>query len=138
MIVEHVLQVAGLDVWFTEQLNGLQCSPETRAYVVSVLKAQGHPLDGAVFAGRNSSVIIAYQEAVVKNDFAAYQRIGDWVLWVDAMCPDSLRGKHEVVENFGRLAYYSCHRILRGQWHIYEELADNLPVIARRVRSKLI
>jgi len=138
MIVERVLQVTGLETWFVEQLQGLRCSPETRAYVANVLKTLSHPHEDAVFAGRNCSVIAAYQEAVVKNDFATYQRIGDWVLWVDAMCPDSLRGKQEVVENFGRLAYYSCHRILRGQWHIYEELADSLPSIATRIRQRFI
>jgi len=124
--------VTRLDRWFADRLDGLRCREDTRAYVTGVLA--GFRLEGDM---SRESVVLAYAEARTKGDFAAFQRIGDWVLWVDAMNPACIQDNREVVESIGRLSYYTCHRIMRGQWHVYEELADELPRIAHGVRCKL-
>ena len=128
--------IKSLDTWFTERLKSLDYEPETVAYVTGVLRTLGHPSDEDVFANR--SIVLAYADARLAGDFAAFQRIGDWVLWVDAVVPESIEREHEAVESIGRLSYYACHRILRGQWHVYEKLADELPTIAARVRRRLV
>ena len=128
--------IRGLDAWFAERLQGLEYRPETVAYVAGVLKAQGNPRGPECMAGR--SIVLAYQEARQSGDFVAYQRLGDWVLFVDVVLPDSIKNEREAVETIGRLSYLACYRILRGKWDVYEELADELPTIARRVRRKLV
>lgn len=128
--------IKGLDSWFAERLQGLDYRPETVAYVAGVLKSQGNPKAHESMAGR--SVVLAYQEARLTGDFAAFQRIGDWVLFVDVILPDSIKYEREAVETIGRLSYLACYRIVRGKWDVYEELADQLPSLAKHVRRKLV
>lgn len=120
--------IVGLDSWFADRLRHLKHKPETVAYVVSVLKSLAKPKACDDLSKR--SIVLEFASARESGDFATFQRIGDWVLWVDIVMPESLAGTREIVESVGRQSYYACHRILRGQWRIYEELADELPVIA--------
>jgi hypothetical protein len=122
--------VTRLDDWFAERLRGLNCGSDTRAYVVGVLS--GHIDDMS-----DESVVLAYQDASLKGNFATFQRIGDWTLWVSAFAPHPLKGQRDVVERFGRLSYYACYRIMRGQWRLYEELADELPRLTWCVRKEI-
>jgi hypothetical protein len=135
-MMDEIVGVKGLDAWFGERLHSLRFRPETMAYVAGVLKTLAHPREEDVFAKR--SVILAYQDARLTGDFAEFQRIGDWVLWVDVILPQHLDGKRDAVEAIGRLSYYTCHRLLKGQWRVYEELADELPAIAHFARRKLV
>ena len=128
--------IQGLDAWFTERLQGLNYRPETVAYVAGVLKAQSSPKNAACMAGK--SVVLAYADARQAGDFLQFQRIGDWVLFVDIVLPDSLKNEREAVETIGRLSYLACYRMLRYKWQLYEELADQLPVLAQHVRHKLV
>lgn len=128
--------INGLDVWFSERLHELDYRPETLAYVAGVLKAQVSPCHGESLAGQ--SIVLAFEHARSKGNFVEYQRIGDWILFVDVVLPDSIKHEREVVETIGRLAYYSCYRMMQGRWDVYEELADQLPVLAHHVRNKLV
>lgn len=106
-------------------------SEPTRAYVVSVMAGMN---PDAVF-GPGESVVLAYAEARAAHDFVRFQRIGDWVLWVEVWAPAYVARDRRVVESIGRLSYATCHRILRGTWPIYEELADQLPDIVAELRA---
>lgn len=128
--------VKGLDAWFAERLQGLKYRPETIAYVTSVLKTQANPKPHENMAGR--SVVLAYADAREKGDFAEYQRIGDWVLFVNVILPESIEQEREAVTTIGRLSYYSCYRLINYKWDLYEELADELPSLALHVRRKLV
>ena len=125
-----------LDGWFTDRLQGLHYKPETIAYVGGVLKRLARPREEDDFANR--SVVLAFQNASLKGDFAGFQQIGDWVLWVDIIMPSHLDANREAIESIGRMSYYSCHRILHGTWGVYEELADELPAIAQHARRMLV
>lgn len=128
--------VRGLDAWFLERLTGLQYRPETIAYIAGVLKTLGHPGPEDDMSGR--SIVLAYLDAVERGDFVAFQRIGDWVLWSDVVLPGSIKHSREIVHAVGQRSYRSCHRILQGQWALYEELANDLPQIVLHVRSRLV
>jgi hypothetical protein len=123
-----------LDGWFAERLEGLQCTPDTRAYVIGVLGKKRW--DGDILVGE--SIVLAFNDALITSDFAAFQRIGDWVLWIDSVYPEYINDHRDVIESIGRRSYYSCHRIMRGQWRVYEELADELPSIAAKVHRKIV
>lgn len=122
--------VTRLDEWFAYQLSDLRCGRETRAYVVNVLA--GHIDDMS-----HESVVLAYHDAALTGNFATFQRIGDWSLWVSAIHPHQNQGQRDLVETFGRLSYFACHRIMRGQWRLYEELADELPAIVYDIRCRI-
>lgn len=124
--------VIRLDNWFIERLKHLKCSADAQAYVAGMLAAfkTNNMLN-------NESIVLTYYSAQQRSDFATYQRVGDWVLWVNTMHPSHLSKNKEIVESIGRLSYYTCHRILKGKWLLYEELADNFTVIVQDIQNKL-
>jgi len=85
----------------------------------------------------SQSVVLAYRDAAATGDFASFQRLGDWVLFVDIAYPQHIDRSRGVVESLGQQSYYSCYRIMMGRWRIYEELADGLPRIASNARRLL-
>jgi len=125
--------VASLDRWFSDRLQGLKCSPEALAYVTGVLSQRRW--DQADMS--KQSVVMAYRDAGLVGDFAGFQRLGDWVLFVDIVHPQHIDPSRELVESLGRLSYYACHRLMMGRWRLYEELADDLPRIASGARRLL-
>jgi len=124
--------VASLTTWFSQQLDDIRCHEDTKAYVVNLL-SRFKPEDELA----DRSVVVAYAAAKQSGDFSSFQRIGDWVLWAEAIQPGLVSLERHVVSSIGRLSYYACHRIMRGQWRLYEELADELLPIAADVRRKL-
>jgi len=132
--MDIITSCRNLDDWFVGKLQDLSYKPETIAYVVGVLKEQGHPKDS--FDGH--SIFLAFQDARLHGSFAKYQRLGDWILWVDVVLPDSIKNEREAVEAVGRLSYYACYKLLHYRWHLYEELADQLPNLVKRVRRHLV
>jgi len=128
--------IEGLDAWFVDRLKGLHYRPETVAYVTSVLKTLARPSIDDDFSDR--SIVLSYYDARKSGDFAKFQRIGDWVLWTGAIVPESIARDREIIESIGRLSYYTCYRIMRSSWPVYEELADQLPAISAATRVRLI
>jgi hypothetical protein len=123
--------VIRLDDWFAGLLTDLRCGTEARAYVVKVLSSRIDDMS-------DESVVLAFRDAGLTGCFATFQRIGDWTLWVSAFAPHPQKGQRNLVERFGRQSYLACHRIMRGQWRLYEELADELPTIVYDVRCRIL
>ena len=120
---------------FADRLTGLPHSPEVIAYVVGVLGKRRWD-DQDLMTDR--SLVIVFQDALIKRDFTEFQRIGDWVLFADTVMPDHLNGTRDFAENVGRLSYYECFRLMGNTWRVYEELADDLPKLVARVRQRLV
>lgn len=131
-LVTKMELVACLDHWFADRLQNLKCREDTRAYVAGVLSGFKTNDDMS-----RESIVLAFYDAKSKGDFVSFQKIGDWVLWSGVIAPAAIKDHREVVESIGRMSYYTCHRIMRGQWNLYEELADNLPRISICVRKEI-
>jgi len=116
--------VPRLGDFFSEELSDLRCGTDTRAYIVGVFS------NAPACDMSDESVVLAFSDARIKSDFVAYQRIGDWVLCTETFWPNRT---NEPIETIGRLSYHACHRLM-AKWPLYEELADELPYIVRRVR----
>lgn len=116
--------VTSLEEWFYKSLEGLEASPDARAYVVSVLSSMKRSENDL----SKKSIVLSYAEAREKGSFESYQRIGDYVLWGMIFVPESFEVP-KVAIDLGRMSYYSCWRLTRRTWTVYEELADNLPRI---------
>ncbi len=109
-------------------------NPETIAYIVGVLSKRRWDSDDL----SNQSVVLTFQDACLKGDFVTFQRIGDYVLFIDTAYPEHFNGIRECVENVGRLSYQRCFRLMGGKWRVFEELADELPSLVSKVRRRLV
>jgi hypothetical protein len=125
--------VVRLDDWFAERLEAVNCSPDARAYVVSVLSSFKRA-DGDL---SDRSIVVAFANARDHGNFEHFQRIGDWVLWTATIMPGAIAEHRETIETLGRMSYYTCHRMVQRTWPVYEELADELPSLAQKVRCTL-
>jgi hypothetical protein len=125
----HVIPVRAVDEWFVERLRHLECSAEASAYVAGVLRSMVRPKAGIELSDR--SIVLAFRDAGV--DFGQLQSIGDWVLWAETFAPGSISAR-EAVDAVAQEAYFRCFRLSRGQWAVYEELANDLPKIVVRTR----
>lgn len=130
-----MVTVDNLERWFDETLKETGYKPDTRAYIIGVLLK--HRSSSELDLSKKS-IVLEYKLAIERSDFSTHQRIGDWALWTSTFFPTEDRSRLELTQSFGRLSYYACNRILRGQWRVYEELADELPVIAKTVRKRII
>lgn len=122
--------VVRLEDWFSGRLQGLRVSRDARAYLVSLFSSMRTARDDL----SKDSIVLRFADAREKQDFASFQRIGDWTVFSLAAAPESLKERQLVVD-LARISYYSCWRMTRGSWVVYEELADELPRIGHDVRA---
>lgn len=108
-----------------DAVQNIACSNEARAYIVGILSRP------EVTAG---SIILEYARAR-NGGFPALQRLGDSVTWSAMIVPECLGDHEKVAVSVARVSYSTCHRLLRGRWALYEELADDLPRLIIDVRS---
>jgi hypothetical protein len=120
--------------WFSSQLKHLRCSEDAKAYIVGVMVGYTKPRHDM----SKSSIVLEFDNARLTGDFVAFQTIGDWTLWMSSIVPKTDKSQRELVERFGRLSYYECYRLLKKQWRLYEELADDLPSIIYEIRQSLV
>lgn len=120
--------------WFSEKLETLPQSDEVKAYVVGVFSRYVVSVDDEL---SRESLVLVYDKALQAGDFAGFQRIGDWVLWVRTFASPSIRCEPKLVDSLGQASYSACHRIMRGQWKVYEELSLQLPILTAMTRARL-
>ena len=126
--------VTGLDAWLSGRLTGVKCMPETAAYVTGVLRE--HVLERPKSL-TGVSLVIAFSEACALGSFVHYQRVGDHIVFLETVFPQSIDREHELIMSIGQLSYLACHRLMGRRWPVYQELADRLPSLLRDVRQHL-
>lgn len=116
--------------FFDTCLDGLSCEEPTRNYIVSLLSsAPTIP---------SSPYLVLYAHAVDQGRFEQFQQVADAILWTTIAQPEAIdRSMAETATSVARLSYYTCFRLLRGRWRLYEELADRFHPIARDARERL-
>jgi hypothetical protein len=120
--------------FFDELLTDVECHRDTKAYIVSIYGKYRT----AEFDLSKDSVTVLFAQGRSKQDFLTYQNLGDWIFFANTMAPDHLRGaSKEYYDTVARLSYYSCYKLINRQWKLFEELADNFPVLENKVREKL-
>jgi len=123
-------QFTRLEDWFCRRMEGVDVSPDARAYLVSLFSS----MKSAHNDMSRESIVLAFSEARLTGQFAKYQRIGDWVMWGMSFTPESFETK-ELIIDLGRLSYYACWRMTNKEWRVYEELANDLPRITTSISS---
>jgi hypothetical protein len=119
--------------FFDEILNDLECQRDTRAYIISIYGKY----KTAEFDLSKDSVTLQLCQARDKQDFLAYQTLGDWIFFANTMAPSHLKSaSKDYYDTVARISYYSCYRLINRQWKLFEELSDNLLTLEDQVKRK--
>lgn len=119
--------------WFSKKIKNVDCSEITKSYIVNVLSN----IHVNSYVSHNHSITLAWFDARCSGSFIKHQRIGDWILWVKSVYPQSIKENQELIDSIGRLSYYACYHILSKKWKLYQELADNLTEITASINKEL-
>jgi hypothetical protein len=120
--------------FFDELLADLNCRNDTKAYIVSIFgKYKTAELDFS-----KDSLTLLFCQAREKEDFFTYQKLGDWIFYIDTLAPEHLRfASRDYYTTLAQNSYYSCYRMTNRQWKCYEELADNFLILEEEVKKRL-
>lgn len=120
--------------FFDELLIDLECQQDTKAYIVSIYGKY----KSAEFDLSKDSVTLLFAQARRKQDFLAYQNLGDWIFFANTIAPQHLKfASKEYYDTVARLSYYSCYKLINRQWKLFEELADDFLVLEEQVKKRL-
>lgn len=121
-----MITVSNLNNWLSDVLQHVTCTRDTNSYITSVLSNKN--------IVEKNSVVLAFYNARLSGSFVSFQEIGDWVLFKHSIfeCDD-----RDVQLTVARLSYYSCYRLTKYTWPLYEELADQLPAFTKQIRKTL-
>jgi hypothetical protein len=125
---------SGLDVW----IKKIICSNENKniqdilvnEYIVSTIFS---------FKTKkliDNSFVLEFAKAKYSSDFEGFQNIGDNILCRKILCKDE-ESFNDLNICLARKSYYMCYLLLNKTWPIYEQLADELPFILKRIEQNL-
>lgn len=130
MIISH----RNISSFFDELLDDLKCQKDTKAYIVSIYGKY----KSAEFDLSKDSVTLMFAQARSKHDFLSYQNLGDWIFFANTIAPQHLQSaSKDYYDTVARLSYYSCYKIINGQWKLFEELADDFLTLEEQVKTRL-
>ena len=123
-----------IDDFFNEKLVDLPYHHTLKAYVVSVCKQYLTTQNDL----SDRSLTLSYIEARTHNDFQRFQSVADWSFWTAVFRHKVFEEHESVYETVAKCSYYSCYRLLRKQWPIFEQLADEFNQITEQTRQKMV
>lgn len=124
--------VPSLNEFFDAALEDLTCDPKTRSYIVGVFTKYGK----TAFDLPNESITLTFFQAKQRQDFATYQSLGDWVFFTRAAFPEHLASaSDDYYLTVGQISYWSCYRLIKRQWQLFEELADDFARLESEARE---
>jgi hypothetical protein len=117
-----------LTCFISEKVNSLECSPDARAYIVSIFKKYNQAKDDY----SKDSITILYSDARTSQNFEKFQLLGDWLFFSNSLFPESLKNaSEEYYYTIGKLSYYSCFRLIKNKWPLFEELGDKFEPLVK-------
>lgn len=128
------LQRLSVNDYFAEILNDISCHTDTRAYIISIYDKYRI----ANFDMSKDSITLRLAQGQEKQDFFAFQNLGDWIFFVNTVMPQFFQNADaRYYKSVAQLSYYSCYRLINRQWKLFEELADNFLLLENQVKQKL-
>jgi hypothetical protein len=124
--------IYSLNDFFEKKLNDIKCRRDTKAYITSLLcEFKNSKSDLS-----NESLTLFFNKARSKNSFSDYQKLGDFIFFCDIFYEEYLNGaSKEYYDSLARLSYYSCYRLTKNQWMLFEELAEDFNKIENQVKN---
>jgi hypothetical protein len=121
-----------LGKFFDRKIDIPNCPRFTKAYIVDLFIRYIEAEDDL----SNRSLTLLYKEALDSGSFDKLQNIGDWLMFTKSLYPDSLTGASiEYYDTLARSAYYKCYLLLKREWLVYEELADQFPYFTETINQ---
>jgi hypothetical protein len=118
--------------FFTESLADLKCQDDTRAYIISIFAKFKNSSDDL----SKCSLTLRLAQAHEKQNFSIYQNIGDYLFFVNSIAPQYLTGaSQDYYDSLASVSYYSCYNLIKRQWHLYYELANEFTPLYKQARS---
>ncbi len=119
--------------FFNETIELPTCEEKTKAYIVSIFSDIASSGDLS-----KESVTLLYNKALENYSFETFRNIGDWLFFAKCMFPASLNGASpEYYNAIASSSYYKCYVIMKRQWLIFEELADQFGPFTSKVKRAL-
>ena len=120
--------------FFEELLKDLSCQPDTKAYIIGIFGKYKK----ADFDLSKDSLTLLLCQAQTKQDFLTYQKIGDWIFYINSIAPQHLQfASKDYYNSLAQVSYYTCYRLINKQWKLFEQLADELIPLEFQVRKRL-
>lgn len=117
--------------YFSEQLKPLNCKETTKAYIVSIFSKYKY----SQFDLSNKSLTLAFYEAKIKNDFGAYQNVGDFIFFCEVIFPEHLKNaSKEYYYSLAQISYYKCYLLINKKIDIYENIADEFSKLTKNTK----
>jgi hypothetical protein len=114
--------------YFESILKNLNCENDTKNYIIGVFSK---PIDLS-----QDSITKLFIKAREEQNFVLYQKIGDWIIFYNAL--NCLKHSFkDYYDDIGRLSYYSCYKLINKKWKLYQELADNLIQLESEIANNL-
>jgi hypothetical protein len=115
-------------------LIDLKCQDDTKAYIIGIYGKYKSP----EFDLSKDSVGLLFLQARMKQDFATYQKIADWLLFCSTYAPSHLKyASKDYYDNIAQLSYYTCYRMVKT-WRVYEQLADEYIQLTNEINNIFI
>jgi hypothetical protein len=120
--------------FFQELLCDLNCQSDTRAYIIGIF---GKFRSATADLSKDSATLL-FAQARAKQDFLGYQNLADWIFFANSWAPEHLQfASKDYYDTIARVSYYACYRLINRQWKLFEQLADELPILEEQVKRKL-
>jgi hypothetical protein len=121
-----------LNDFFYKEFDSLNCSKDTKAYVVNIFDQFQKP----TFDFSKDSLTILYSEAKFKQSFVIYQQLADWLFICNTLYPEHLNSAStEYYHTLAKISYYSCFKLVNKTWLTFEELADDFTPLSSQAKK---
>ena len=122
---------SNINKFFEQKLTTLNCNDITKSYIISILTKYKTALNDL----SNQSLTLIYTSAKYNQNFEQFQNLADWIFYVKSLFPEYLSDVSEdYYISLGQLSYYSCYKLLKKQWLVYEQMSDNFVQLSDNVR----
>jgi hypothetical protein len=124
--------IPSINLYFNDILTKLQCSEETKAYIISIYSKY----KTTDFDLSQDSLTLYYLRARERQNFLAFQTIGDYLFFSFSLVPEHLKfASKDYYIVLAQDSYDFCYRKTNRQWNCYKQLSNNFDELNHEVRE---
>jgi hypothetical protein len=129
-----LITTSNLEDFFIQNVKNLPHREDTKAYICNTFcKYKNANEDFS-----KKILTIEYSEAKFSGNFSKYQNLADWIFFIKSIYPNSLNNASEdYYYSLAQICYYKCYLLINKSWLCFEELADQLPTIIKRLHGEI-
>jgi len=129
------MDIVSIENLIKPKIDELKCEYETKSYIVGIFKKYEKSTSGLLL---DDSLISLYNSARAQSNFRMFQDLGDFIFFMQTLFPAYLKnGSSDYFDTIARSSYFYCFKLLKRQWHVYEEMADDFVSLEKQTRKIL-